>query len=326
MKHWTNPTWFAIAVLASSVVACNYSKGGTIPTDVGGETSTSISGDNKLSARDVATLTGEWTGSETATVGESGTLTAVFSEGGSVALTWKSSTTVATGNGTATGSLSALSITSDATKCGYSAFGTLSADQNTITGTYQGSGPGVCPTKKGSFTLTRTVKVVDVCPNLEGVQLKVPDGYVLKDGQCVIPPKDVCPNLEGVQETVPDGYELKDGQCVKTPPPSCESLNVPSFDTPTLEKTNGNKVQGKVHKIHNAATWTLKLYRNGDKIDDATKTLKCKQDEDIDVSYAGNGHSDSNNPKPDPLAGDYVLKLYQDGVLVYTSTTLHITS
>jgi hypothetical protein len=69
---------------------------------------------------------------------------------------------------------------------------------------------------------------VDVCPNLEGDQTTVPDGYTLVDGQCVIipPPTDVCPNLEGVQETVPEGYTLVEGECVIVPPPTdvCPNL------------------------------------------------------------------------------------------------------
>jgi uncharacterized repeat protein (TIGR01451 family) len=59
---------------------------------------------------------------------------------------------------------------------------------------------------------------VDVCPNLQGNQPTVPEGYQLADGQCVLippPPTDVCPNLDGVQETVPYGYKLVDGTCVK---------------------------------------------------------------------------------------------------------------
>ena len=59
----------------------------------------------------------------------------------------------------------------------------------------------------------------DVCPNLEGAQAVVPEGYELVDGQCVEivveEPVDVCPNIEGVQETVPEGMELNDGQCVE---------------------------------------------------------------------------------------------------------------
>lgn len=66
----------------------------------------------------------------------------------------------------------------------------------------------------------------DVCPNLEGNQSELPDGYHFAEDEngrtiCVQnpPPEDVCPNLEGNQQEVPDGYQLVDGQCVQTPPP-----------------------------------------------------------------------------------------------------------
>ena len=59
----------------------------------------------------------------------------------------------------------------------------------------------------------------DICPNLDGIQSSVPDGYEVKDGQCVpIAPVDVCPNIDGNQSVVPDGFEVKDGQCVPVKP------------------------------------------------------------------------------------------------------------
>lgn len=63
---------------------------------------------------------------------------------------------------------------------------------------------------------------VDVCPNLEGDQETVPEGYTLVDGLCVVvPPVDVCPNLENDQETIPEGMILdNEGNCV-TPPVEC---------------------------------------------------------------------------------------------------------
>lgn len=59
----------------------------------------------------------------------------------------------------------------------------------------------------------------DVCPNLEGLQAVVPEGYVTNDaGQCVLPPPppptDVCSNIDGIQASVPEGMVLSDGQCV----------------------------------------------------------------------------------------------------------------
>jgi len=59
---------------------------------------------------------------------------------------------------------------------------------------------------------------VDVCPNIDGMQTEVPDGYV-KDanGNCVVitTDTDVCPNIDGMQKEVPAGYERdQDGNCV----------------------------------------------------------------------------------------------------------------
>ena len=79
----------------------------------------------------------------------------------------------------------------------------------------------------------------DVCPNLEGDQATVPDGYELVDGNCVQPPPpppppneptDVCPNIDGDQATVPDGYELVDGNCVEPTPTEPEA---PAPEEPT---------------------------------------------------------------------------------------------
>jgi hypothetical protein len=65
---------------------------------------------------------------------------------------------------------------------------------------------------------------VDVCPNLEGNQASVPEGYVKnEEGDCVQPPPpptDVCPNIEGNQETVPQGLVKNEaGNCVRPPDP-----------------------------------------------------------------------------------------------------------
>lgn len=66
----------------------------------------------------------------------------------------------------------------------------------------------------------------DVCPNLEGNQASVPDGYyVNEDGNCV-PIQDVCPNIDGVQGTVPDGMTIDDsGNCVPIPEDVCPNID-----------------------------------------------------------------------------------------------------
>lgn len=99
-----------------------------------------------------------------------------------------------------------------------------------------------CTNEFGSYTDSATITVkgkvpeeppppTDVCPNIEGVQEFVPDGYHEDNGECapdVIPPTDVCPNIEGTQEVVPDGYHLDAGQCVEDqaepPPPAIDHV------------------------------------------------------------------------------------------------------
>lgn len=62
---------------------------------------------------------------------------------------------------------------------------------------------------------TATVEVrCDVCPNIDGVQQEIPEGYKLVDGQCVEETVDLCSNIEGDQYVVPSGYTPDNhGQC-----------------------------------------------------------------------------------------------------------------
>lgn len=82
---------------------------------------------------------------------------------------------------------------------------------------------------------------VDVCKNIEGVQVDVPEGYTKDGDNCypVQPPKDycdtlegvqaedvdcpvdVCENLEGVQTETPEGYVNNDGECTIPPVDVC---------------------------------------------------------------------------------------------------------
>jgi len=57
----------------------------------------------------------------------------------------------------------------------------------------------------------------DVCSNIEGIQTKPPDGYIVNaSGACVLPPKDICSNIEGTQSIMPEGLVFdKDGNCIK---------------------------------------------------------------------------------------------------------------
>ena len=149
-------------------------------------------------------VTGIWTGTATASHGESGSLTATFTQpptpdqAVSATIAWTSAASSLVFTGVLTGTIANLNI--DASNfpggCTYKAIGALNQAGTVMTGTYTATGPGSCPQKAGSFTLNGLsyvppVVVVDVCPNLEGNQASVPAGYQLVEGQCtviVVPP------------------------------------------------------------------------------------------------------------------------------------------
>lgn len=64
----------------------------------------------------------------------------------------------------------------------------------------------------------------DACPNIEGFQDSVPDGYVVNENDECVPEQtgnDVCFNLEGIQTSVPDGYHQD------TPGGACNTFSNP---------------------------------------------------------------------------------------------------
>lgn len=68
---------------------------------------------------------------------------------------------------------------------------------------------------------------VDLCCNLDGIQTEIPQGYEdpNHDGICTpIQETDVCPNLDGIQSEVPQGYVLKDGLCVQEEEDLCSNI------------------------------------------------------------------------------------------------------
>lgn len=118
---------------------------------------------------------GSWYGEETATVGESGTLTVNFTQtpgtdpNVSAGAVWIGKSGILA-TGTITGQLPTVTITvtsiqGPGTACGYTASATLNTQTTThhgqtfapntlFTGEYHGTGPGVCGTKAGTFWLT----------------------------------------------------------------------------------------------------------------------------------------------------------------------------
>lgn len=79
--------------------------------------------------------------------------------------------------------------------------------------------------------------VVDVCPNIDELQIEIPVGYLQDvEGNCQL---DFCPNLDNLQVALPVGYEknLESGECTLIPLEDAvlfitELLpNAPSIDT-----------------------------------------------------------------------------------------------
>ena len=57
--------------------------------------------------------------------------------------------------------------------------------------------------------------IIDLCPNIEGIQEVLPEGFLLDDsGDCYL---DLCTNLPGLQITIPDGYYIEGGSCLEIP-------------------------------------------------------------------------------------------------------------
>lgn len=79
--------------------------------------------------------------------------------------------------------------------------------------------------------------VVDVCNNIAGDQTTIPAGYY-RDvlGDCyvqIIPPVDVCPNLYGIQATVPSSLIVDvNGDCIAPPVDECPTIDGPQSTIP----------------------------------------------------------------------------------------------
>jgi len=130
--------------------------------------------DNSSSDQSIAALTANggshWTGSETATVGESGSLVVDFTNKNGngpfdpngnaqiiATITWVRNGVGTTVTGTATGRLDDLTINATVgSVCNYTATGSFNKKSGQITGTYDGTGPSAkCASKAGSFVLNK---------------------------------------------------------------------------------------------------------------------------------------------------------------------------
>ncbi len=64
------------------------------------------------------------------------------------------------------------------------------------------------------YTTGAISDVIDICKNMVGIQVLIPDGYYLDSGDCLPVPVDVCANLDGLQIIIPAGYMLdSNNQC-----------------------------------------------------------------------------------------------------------------
>lgn len=101
-----------------------------------------------------------------------------------------------------------------------------------------------------SFTVNTCEEpvVIDVCPNLDGDQAEVPEGYTLSDNVCTedvieVPPTDLCPNIEGVQTEIPEGQEVSNGACQDIPAPVSHATKAP--------RSGGSSIQSRLCFLSN---------------------------------------------------------------------------
>lgn len=95
--------------------------------------------------------------------------------------------------------------------------------------------------------------LLDVCINLEGVQAAMPDGMEY-DSEERCAPIDMCLNLEGIQERMPNGYELVASR-------SCE-LSIPLrllMITEILPNPSGSDAGNEFIELYNADTEAVSL-------------------------------------------------------------------
>ncbi len=70
------------------------------------------------------------------------------------------------------------------------------------------------PTKDNHSSSTESQ--YDYCPNLFGLQSKLPNGFAMYNDECVPEESDYCPNFLGNQYSVPDNMKISNGgECIK---------------------------------------------------------------------------------------------------------------
>jgi hypothetical protein len=110
---------------------------------------------------------------------------------------------------------------------------TTSTTSTTTTSTTTTTSPPQCPERWGWSDVQQTCVIVECdagyTPNiaLDGCD-PVTTTTTTTPTTTTAPPVDVCPNIQGDQATVPEGYILADGECLQD-----VTLGVSSTDTPT---------------------------------------------------------------------------------------------
>jgi len=100
-----------------------------------------------------------------------------------------------------------------------------------------------------TFSITIDLGGSDLCPNINGVQVVVPPGMVLLNGNCVDPgggPVDFCPNIAGNQLSVPVGMIVNSsGDCVTPSADMCPNITGIQLTVPAgmVLNSSGNCVE-----------------------------------------------------------------------------------
>lgn len=83
-----------------------------------------------------------------------------------------------------------------------------------------------------TYTYGSIYELQDLCNNIDGIQIELPDSYsVDTSATCTPPPVDLCMNIDGLQVEVPDGYALDDDNLCQ--PDVCLNIDDVQIAVPT---------------------------------------------------------------------------------------------
>ncbi len=105
---------------------------------------------------------------------------------------------------------------------------------------------------RSSYQYGSIYEVQDMCSNLDGIQPKIPDGYI-SDGanNCIDPQIDLCLNITGVQESIPAIYKSNGSMCL---------LNLPAIKiTELLPNAIGSDAGNEYIEVYNPTNESVDL-------------------------------------------------------------------